>query len=110
MNENKKSTELETLFDAAMFDIYRRARKKCDYNATRFLQMLSEKGGSATAKNLLGQGSLQEGFIHLWECGCLDLTVEALVLQGNFRELFDEEELHVARQRLAELGYFVSKS
>ena len=66
-------SELEIQFDKAMFDIYHRAREKCDYNATRFLQMISEKGGLATAKYLLTSNTPQEGFVHLWECGCLNL-------------------------------------
>ncbi len=105
MNENKKRTELETLFDKAMFDIYRKAREKCDYTATRFLQMLIEKGGPITAKQLLTEGTPQEGFVHLWECGCLDLTVEALVLRDPFCLLFSADELTVARSRLEDLGY-----
>lgn len=99
-------SELELLFEKEMFNIYHRAREKCDFNAIRFLQMLIEKGGLTTARQLLAGGTPKEGFVHLWECGCLDLTVEALVFQDSFRDLFNEEELHVARQQLAELGYF----
>jgi hypothetical protein len=62
-------SELEVLFDRAMFDIYHRIREKCDYNAVRFLQMLSENGGLATAKHLLASGTPQEGLLHFWECG-----------------------------------------
>jgi hypothetical protein len=102
----KLMAELEVVFDRAMLDIYHRAREKCDYNAVRFLQMLSEKGGLATTKHLLASSNPQEGFVHLWECGCLDLTVEALVLQDGFQCLFTEEELLEAHRRLEELGYF----
>jgi hypothetical protein len=102
----KWMAELEVLFDRAMFDIYHRAREKCDYNAVRFLQMLSEKGGLATAKHLLASGNPQEGFIRLWECGCIDLTVEALILQDRFQDLFTDKELEEAHRRLEELGYF----
>jgi PHP family Zn ribbon phosphoesterase len=102
----KYMSELKTQFDKAMFNIYHRAREKCDYNAVRFLQMLSEKGGLATAKHLLFPGNPQEGFTHLWECSCLDLTVEALVLQNQYQELFSDEELGEARRRLEVLEYF----
>ena len=98
--------DLEMQFDRAMFNIYHRAREKCNYNAVRFLQMLAQNGGLATAQHLLASGSPQEGFIHLWECGCLDLTVEALVLQDPFCELFSGDELAVARSRLEDLGYY----
>ncbi len=97
--------DIEKKFDKAMFDIYHCAREKCDYNAIRFLQMLIKKGGLATARHLLATGTPQEGLIHLWECGCLDLTVEALVLQACFHELFTKDELGEARRRLEDLGY-----
>ncbi len=35
----------------------------------------------------------------------LDISMEATVLQDPWRELFTEEELAVARQKLAELGH-----
>ncbi len=98
-------SDLRSQFDQAMFGIYHRARAQCDYNAIRFLQMLFEKGGLATAKHLLASGAPQEGFVRLWECGCLDLTVEALVLQERFRSLFTDEELNEAHRRLEDLGY-----
>ena len=99
-------SDLQSQFDKAMFGIYHRAREQCDYNAVRFLQMLSEKGDLATAKHLMASGAPQEGFVHLWECGCLDLTVEALVLQDRFHSLFTNEELEEAHHRLEDLGYF----
>lgn len=99
-------SDIQVQFDKAMFGIYHRARQQCDYNAVRFLQMLSDKGGLATTKHLLVSGAPQEGFVHLWECGCLDLTVEALVLQDRFRALFTKEELAEAHRRLEDLGYF----
>lgn len=68
-------SELENQFDKAMLSIYHRAREQCGYNAVRFLQLLSEKGGLATAKQLLASGAPQEGFVHLWECGCMDLAI-----------------------------------
>ena len=99
-------SEIEKIFDTAMFNIYNCAREKCDYKAARFLQMLTEKGGLATAKHLLASDSPQEGLVHLWECGCLDLTVEALILQDCFQELFTDKERGEAKSRLEELGYF----
>jgi hypothetical protein len=68
--------------------------------------MLSEKGDLATARHLMAPGVSQEGFVHLWECGCLDLTVEPLVLQDRFRSLFTNEELEKAHRRLEDLGYY----
>ena len=96
---------LELRFHDAMVEIYQRARTECNYNATRFLQMLSESGGLTTAKTLLHSPHVSDGYTALWELGRLDLSVEAHVLQPRFRELFASEELEIAESRLHEYGY-----
>jgi hypothetical protein len=37
--------EIEEKFEQAMFDIYRRAKSEAKYNATIFLQMVTDRGG-----------------------------------------------------------------
>ena len=99
------STNRETHFNEAMLSIYRQAKTECKYNAVRFLQMLDERGGLQTAKHLLHTTGLSDGFVALWKCNRLDLTVEAFVLKTEWRELFSEEELAIAKKRLLEVGY-----
>ena len=65
----------------------------------------SDLGGLAAARRLLHTPTVSDGFTALWERGRLDLSVEALVLQERFRNLFTEQELERARERLAEYGY-----
>jgi hypothetical protein len=45
--------EVERKFHRAMVAIYETAKRELGYNATRFLQMLSEQSGLATARQLL---------------------------------------------------------
>jgi len=59
---------LEDEFHFEMLKIYRQEKEHCNYNATRFYQMVNEKGGLATAKNLLASQEPQSGLITLWEC------------------------------------------
>lgn len=92
--------DIERKFYTAMTDVYRKADKECGYRATRFLQMLSEKGGVKTAKELIAKEGGTEGFSKLWQFGRLDLSVEALVLKNEYKELFTEEELRLCRERL----------
>ncbi|MDP2730629.1 MAG: hypothetical protein Q8O55_09095 [Dehalococcoidales bacterium] len=92
-------------FNNDMNEIYRRAKKECRYNATYFLRMLSNNGGIDTAKILLSSGDPQYGFEKLWECGRLDLTVEALVIKPKYVSLFTEQEIKAAVKRLKEYGY-----
>jgi hypothetical protein len=92
-------------FHDEMLDIYRRAKTECSYNAARFLHMVSESGGLNAARSLLAAPGVSDGFVALWKCGRLDLTVEALVLKSEWRELFTDTELAVARKRLKDLGH-----
>jgi hypothetical protein len=104
MNMNA-SSDLEQAFDQRMHQVYELAKSECGYNATRFLQMLIQHGGVATAKLLLASGKYSEGLTRLWEERRLDISMEATVLQEPWQQLFTEEELEMARNRLNQLGY-----
>ena len=97
--------ELESRFHEAMIDIYRRARSDAGYNATRFLQMVSDQGGYEAARTLIHASKPSDGYTALWERGHLELTVEALILRPEWHDLFSEIERNIARQRLADYGY-----
>ena len=43
-------SELEARFQLEMVGIYERAKKECNYNATRLLQMVTDSGGLARPK------------------------------------------------------------
>lgn len=93
-------------FDAAMFDIYRRAKEEAGYNASLFLQMLTARKGLATAKQLINAKKPSDGYTHLYERGHLELTVEAMVTENpRWHVLFTADELVRARKRLIEYGY-----
>jgi hypothetical protein len=97
--------EIERRFHRAMISIYETAKRELGYNATRFLQMISEHGGLATARQLLWSDAPSEGFTTLWERGRLDLTVEAHVLDPEFAPLFTDEDREQARARLETYGW-----
>lgn len=95
----------ERAFHRAMVDVYQTAKKEAGYNATRFLQMLSELGGLETARHLLNSDTVSDGFTALWQKKKLDITVEAVVLKPEFSELFTDEERRIAEDRLNQYGY-----
>lgn len=94
---------LEELFDEAMRQVYRQAKEKAGYNATRFLQMLDEHGGLETARILLRSEQPSTGLFALWEAGHLDVSMEAVVTQPEWSELFTYDEVETARRRLDSL-------
>ncbi len=98
-------TEIEGQFHEAMLEIYRRAKREADYNATRFLSMVVERGGLETARYLLHAAKVSEGYTALWERGRLDLTVEAVILNAEWQSLFSDVERRIAVDRLREYGH-----
>ncbi|ASW54751.1 AAA domain-containing protein [Plantactinospora sp. KBS50] len=95
---------LERAFHQAMVRIYERARDEANYHPTLLLRMITEKGGLATARQLLRNSAVSDGFTALWERGRVDLTAEALALQPEFKPLFTEDELAVATTRVVEVS------
>ncbi len=99
------TTDVESRFHEAMLAVYRRARAEANYNATRFLSMVVERGGLETARYLLHAEQVSDGYTALWERQRLDLTVEALILQPEWQSLFSDDERRIAVKRLREYGY-----
>jgi hypothetical protein len=100
-----RPSNIELRFHDEMLETFRRAKAECHYNATRFLQMVSECGGLTTARSLLAARGLSDGFTALWQYGRLDLTVEAVVLKPQWSDLFTDAELAIARKRLDDMRY-----
>ncbi|MEO3939309.1 hypothetical protein V3N99_21565 [Dermatophilaceae bacterium Soc4.6] len=105
MDAPQPDDDIEQAFAAAMRDIYLKAKSEAGYNATYFLQMLSELGPLQTARRLVTSTQPSQGFTALWERGRLDLTVEARILEHRFESLFTHVERNAARERLAAYGY-----
>jgi hypothetical protein len=98
--------DLEIEFNEAMLNIYRRAKSEAKYNASVFLQMVTDHGGFEAARRLINSDTVSSGYTALWERKRLDLTVEAMVLETpRYHPLFTEAELIVCEQRLRDYGY-----
>lgn len=97
--------EIERSFHRAMIGIYETAKRELGYNATRFLQMVSEQGGLAAARQLLWSDTPFDGFTTLWEHRRLDLTVEDHVLHAEFASLFSDADREQALARLKKYGW-----
>ena len=87
-------------FDADMMNIYHEAKRRCSYTPSQYFNMLIKLKGLGTAKRLLYKDGTSYGFTQLHLCGCLDLTVECLILRPKYQGLFEEAELEEARKRL----------
>ena len=92
---------LEAAFHDRMLEIYERASSECDYRPTYFRNMVNELGGLGAARKLLRQ---TECFLRLCE-GELDLSVEAVILEAEWSQLFSNSDRELARARLRRAGY-----
>lgn len=99
-------TDLENRFHKDMINTYLEA-KKIKYNATYFLQMVTEKGGYMAAKQLIHTDTPSDGFTTLWQLKRLDLSVEVLVLKPEHHPLFTDEERQICIERLRKYQYEV---
>jgi hypothetical protein len=96
---------LESKFNEDMLNIYKTAKKELGYNATRFLHLVSEKGGLQAAKVLISKDGGTYGFEVLWEHKRLDLSVEVHVLKPEYIELFTDYERKICKERLEKFNY-----
>jgi hypothetical protein len=97
--------DLEAQFHEAMLEVYRRAKSEAGYSANIFLRMVVERGGLKTAKYLLHVPVVSDGYTALYERNRLDLTVEAVMLDPKWQDLFTDQERQIAIDRLRQYGY-----
>ena len=96
------TTPLERRFHDEMLRLYRITGEATGYWANRYLQKVRRVGGLQAARDsLVSTTGIADGLIRLAKEHRLDLSLEYLVLQPPWRELFTASELRVARERLA---------
>lgn len=97
---------LEQQFDEAMHDVYVAAVRDAKYTPHEFHRMLDQRGGLATARDLINRPKPADGYTNLYLRGFLRLTVEAVIFDNpRWHPLFTPEELEICRRRLVEYLY-----
>jgi hypothetical protein len=91
-------------FRTAMLNIYTES-EKLGYQPKKFRAMVNRDGAKETADTLLAMSTTSSGFTELFLLGreAMKLSVEYLVLQRPWRDLFDEGQLEIARRRLRDV-------
>ena len=69
------------------------------------MRPVAEAEALKTAKRALSGNRLSDGFNQLLAKNALSLSLEALVIDKRFTELFTDEEANEALMRLLEVGY-----
>ena len=81
-----------------MHNIYETAVREAKYTPHEFHRMLIERGGLATARDLINRSKPSDGYTNLYIHGFLRLTVEAVIFDDlRWHPLFSQEELEICR-------------
>jgi hypothetical protein len=101
----KNMNVLELELYKEILDAHRKAvmEFKCDPGFD--FQLLTRFGAIKSCQSALDANAQSESFRKLLEYGCPGLTVEGIILEHKYSELFSEEEKSVARKRFREYGY-----
>lgn len=96
--------KLELQFEEDLRNKMSLAKKECNYNPTRFNQMLDLYGGVETAKRLvqdsMRNNQVSDGFTRLFMEKRPDLTVEDSVCKPEYAPLFTAEEINFCKELL----------
>lgn len=80
------------------------AREKAEKLGVK-MRPVEEADAMKQAHRCLSGTRLSDGFNALLGCGHLELSLEALVVDKRFTQLFTDEEANEALMRLLEVGY-----
>jgi hypothetical protein len=69
--------------------------------------MISDLGTVEAVKRLMHRSKPPDGFVTLWEKNRLDLSMENIIQEPEWKDLFTKEELEEAKKRLEKHGYEV---
>jgi hypothetical protein len=93
------------LFASALEQAWEAWRTQAAYTWKRYKPMIRTYGAVGTVKRTVVKPGISPGFAKLRDAGCLDLTMEALVLDARFVGLFTIHEQAAAQNRLEATGW-----
>ena len=80
--------------------------KKLGYVPTRFIQMLQKENNNAyPVVQRLVVKEVSTGLGKLWSKGHLELSMEAIMIKPEYKDLFPEEIIKVCEKKLKQFGY-----
>ena len=77
--------------------------KKLGYVPTRFIQMLQQENYTVVQRLVVKEVST--GLEKLWSKGHLELSMEAIMIKPEYKDLFSEEIIKVCEKKLKQFGY-----
>lgn len=96
---------LEDQFTKELIKNYEIIEKETGIKSPRLNQVISKFGGVKTAKELLRKNRISDEFEKIQAAGYVKLTLEALVIDCRYAELFTDEEVNSCYDLLCEYNY-----
>lgn len=97
---------LESSFTLALLEQLDKASMICGVEETRLRQQAEALGGVKAVQQMLARRQETRQFIPLKNMKRLDLSVEALVVQGKYASLFTDEEVNICLDALLAAGFY----
>ena len=103
------SEQLKKSFHQEMIALYKRMTKELKYKSPRLMDLINKYGGyEAAVKYITTENNVQD-FAVLWENERLDLSVEALITNVRYRDLFMDDIVKYCDRKLEEYSYAPNK-
>lgn len=99
-------TKLETEFTAALIAAINQAEALTGVGEPRLVAQAQKDGGPKAVRQMLSRGQMTRQFARLKEQGHLELSPEALVIQGKYASLFSDDEVNLCLETLLSAGMF----
>jgi len=97
--------EQEKMFSIRLYKALDIMSEQYDYQAPVLKKMVAQNGVRNTIRKLVNSPAPNKGLLTLKDKGALHLSMEALVLEEKWKNLFTETDKHNARQRLEQLEF-----
>ena len=99
-------TDTEKKFSEEWLKRVEQAKGLEEYNSAKLLKDIQQYGGVSVARRALSRNGCSDNFEILKKNNRLDLSMEALVVKGEFGSLFEDDEVNQCLALLCECGYF----
>ena len=100
-----QNTLLQNKFNEEVFKSIEKMKKEV-YVPTRFIKMLHQfKNDAVEVAQRVVAKNATIGIEKLYEKGRLDLSMEALIIKPEYKELFSSQVINICTRKLKQLGY-----
>jgi len=92
-------------FDERVWNSIQIMKTQYNYTPTIFINMINQYGAIEAVKKLINNPKPSSGYTKLWGLNALNLSMEAIIQEEEWKCLFTDDECLKAKKRLIEYGY-----